>query len=118
MTKSGKTLWQNEKLLVLSNFFFCHYVFKKLSAAEASESVYKGLIISLTGLFKCLCSRQLLKKIEGNVKKDLHRMGLLFYSIDAHKITVNLLSMHVTLCFFTHLVLSNLRGFQSFICIL
>ena len=22
------------------NFFFCHYVFKKLSAAEASESVY------------------------------------------------------------------------------
>ena len=28
------------KLLVLSNFFFCHYVFKKPSAAEASESVY------------------------------------------------------------------------------
>ena len=25
---------------VLSNFFFCHYVFKKPSAAEASESVY------------------------------------------------------------------------------
>ena len=24
----------------MSNFFFCHYVFKKLSAAEASESVY------------------------------------------------------------------------------
>ena len=24
----------------LSNFFFCHFVFKKLSAAEASESVY------------------------------------------------------------------------------
>ena len=35
-----KTLWQNEKLLVLSNFFFCHSVFKKPSAAEASESVY------------------------------------------------------------------------------
>ena len=35
-----KTLWQKEKLLVLSNFFFCHYVFKKPSAAEASESVY------------------------------------------------------------------------------
>ena len=33
-------MWQKEKLLVLSNFFFCHYVFKKLSAAEASESVY------------------------------------------------------------------------------
>ena len=28
------------ELLVLSNFFFCHYVFKKLFAAEASESVY------------------------------------------------------------------------------
>ena len=26
------------ELLVLSNFFFCHYVFKKPSAAEASES--------------------------------------------------------------------------------
>ena len=31
---------QKEKLLVLSNFFFCHYVFKKPSAAEALESVY------------------------------------------------------------------------------
>ena len=27
-------------MLVLSNFFFCRNVFKKLSAAEASESVY------------------------------------------------------------------------------
>ena len=27
-------------MLVLSNFFFCHYVSKKPSAAEASESVY------------------------------------------------------------------------------
>ena len=35
-----KTLWQKEKLLVLSNFFFSRYVFKKLSAAEASERVY------------------------------------------------------------------------------
>ena len=26
--------------IVLSNFFFCHYVFKKLSAADASESIY------------------------------------------------------------------------------
>ena len=40
MTKKWKRLWQKEKLLVLSNFFFCHYVFKKPSAAEASESVY------------------------------------------------------------------------------
>ena len=35
-----KTLWQKEKLHVLCNFFFFHYVFKKPSAAEASESVY------------------------------------------------------------------------------
>ena len=35
-----KTLWQKEKLLVLSNFFLCHHVLKKLSAAEVSESVY------------------------------------------------------------------------------
>ena len=35
-----KTLCQKEKLLVLSNFFFCHYVFKKSSAAEVSKSVY------------------------------------------------------------------------------
>ena len=33
-------MWQKEKLHVLSNFFFCRYVFKKLSAAEASESIY------------------------------------------------------------------------------
>ena len=35
-----KTLLPKEKLLVLSNFFFCHYVFKKKSHAEVSESVY------------------------------------------------------------------------------
>ena len=35
-----KGVWQKEKLHVLCNFFFCHYVFKKTSAAEASESVY------------------------------------------------------------------------------
>ena len=27
-------------MLVLSNFFFCHYVFKRPSAAEALERVY------------------------------------------------------------------------------
>ena len=31
---------QKEKLHVLCNFFFCHYVFKKPSAAKVSESVY------------------------------------------------------------------------------
>ena len=38
--KKWKTLWQKEKLHVLCNFLFCHYVFKKPTAAEASESVY------------------------------------------------------------------------------
>ena len=33
-------MWQKEKLLILSNFFLGHFVFKKLSAAEPSESVY------------------------------------------------------------------------------
>ena len=33
-------MWQKKKLLVLSNFFFCYYVFKKPSAAEASEIIY------------------------------------------------------------------------------
>ena len=44
-----KTRWQKEKILVLSNFFFCRHIFKRLSAAEASESVYtwgKGLSFS------------------------------------------------------------------------
>ena len=40
LCKKWKTFWQKEKLLVLSNFFVCHYVFEKPSAAEASESVY------------------------------------------------------------------------------
>ena len=40
MTKSGKHCDKNKKLLDLSNFIFCHYVFKTPSAAEASESVY------------------------------------------------------------------------------
>ena len=41
MTKSGKHCGKTRNdLLVLSNFFFCHYVFKKPSATEASESVY------------------------------------------------------------------------------
>ena len=31
--------WKHNEL-VLSNFFFCHYVFKKLSAAKVSESIY------------------------------------------------------------------------------
>ena len=38
--KKLKTLWQKEKLLVLSIFSFCQDVFQKTSAAEASESIY------------------------------------------------------------------------------
>ena len=38
-------MWQKEKLHVLCNFFFCHYVFKKLSAAEASERVKINIYI-------------------------------------------------------------------------
>ena len=51
MTKSGETLWQKEKLLVLSNFFFCHYVFKMPSAAEASESVYMRERVKLVTVY-------------------------------------------------------------------
>ena len=40
MTKRGKHCGKRRNCSVLSNFFFCHYVFKKLSAAEASESIY------------------------------------------------------------------------------
>ena len=39
---------QKEKLHVLCNFFFCHYVFKKLSAAVASESVYMRERVNVT----------------------------------------------------------------------
>ena len=35
-----KTWWQKVNLLVLSNFFFRRHVFKMLSAAEASKSLY------------------------------------------------------------------------------
>ena len=35
-----KSCRKKEKLLVLSNFFFCRHVFKKPSASKASESVY------------------------------------------------------------------------------
>ena len=36
MTKSGKHCGKRKNYY----FFFCHYVFKKLSAAEASEIIY------------------------------------------------------------------------------
>ena len=40
MEKGEKIAHYKQCLHVLCNFFFCHYIFKKLSAAEASESVY------------------------------------------------------------------------------
>ena len=49
------------EILVLRNFFFCHY-FKKLSAAEASESVYMRERVN--SLFKhSSCSTLLLTPI-------------------------------------------------------
>ena len=60
--KKWKTLWQKEKLLVLSNFFFCHFVFKMSSAAEASESVYmreRVNILSFTKIIHILFSKSL-----------------------------------------------------------
>ena len=45
MTKSGKHGDKKKKLLIMSNFFICHHVFKKPSAAEASESVYMREIV-------------------------------------------------------------------------
>ena len=35
----------------LSNFFFCHYVFRKTSAAKASRSVYMRERVNLEYLF-------------------------------------------------------------------
>ena len=52
MTKSGKYCGKKEKLLVLNNFFFCHYVFKEPSAAEVSESGYLREMVK--GSFQCL----------------------------------------------------------------
>ena len=40
-----KTWWKKEKLLVLSNFFFCRHVLKMPSAAEASESICIVIVI-------------------------------------------------------------------------
>ena len=38
-----KTWWHKKKLLVLSNFFICRHVFKKLSAAGGvRKSLYEG----------------------------------------------------------------------------
>ena len=51
MTKSCKHCGKRKKLLVLSNFFFCNYVFKKPSAAETSESVYMRERVNHDGVY-------------------------------------------------------------------
>ena len=44
--------------IVLCNFFFCHYVFKKLSAVKASESIYMRERVKLIMLNVCLLETQ------------------------------------------------------------
>ena len=42
--KMEKTLWQKEKLHVLCNFFFCHYVFKKAVCCRGvGKRLYEGM---------------------------------------------------------------------------
>ena len=48
MTKSGKHCCKRRNGTFLCNFFFCNYVFKKPSAAEASESVYMRERVKIT----------------------------------------------------------------------
>ena len=43
MTKKWKTLWQKEKLHVLCNFFFCHYVSHLLRRRQKASIWRKGL---------------------------------------------------------------------------
>ena len=40
--------------VALSNFFFCHYVFKKLSAAEAPESAFMRERVN-ENIMTCVC---------------------------------------------------------------
>ena len=51
-----KTLWQKEKLLCISHFFFNHNVFKKLSTAEASETMCVGAELYIRGICQVLKS--------------------------------------------------------------
>ena len=66
-----KTLWQKEKLIVLSNFFFWHKFFKKPSAAEASESIYMRETVKT--IIKIL---QL--EVTGRILPRLHQMFYLY----------------------------------------
>ena len=66
-------LWQKVENIVAKGeiarfvqFLFCHYVFKKLSAAQATESVYMRERVNPyphTDTFWRLCSRQLFENI-------------------------------------------------------
>ena len=59
--KELKTLWQKKKKLVFNTFFFCQ-CFQKLSATEASESVF----IREKGLRECI------KRMLHNIMKFCH----------------------------------------------
>ena len=51
IVKVEKIVAKGEIARYLSNFFFCHYVFKKPSAAEVSEKVYMREIVKARVLF-------------------------------------------------------------------
>ena len=68
-----KTLRHKKKLHVLSNFFFCHNVFKNLSAAEVSGSVYRMERVNIG--FVCRKRVQLYKFLLENMK-DEHRFQI------------------------------------------
>ena len=75
MIKSGKHCGNKEKLLVLSTFFFCHYVFKKPSAVEASESVY--MIRERVKAYSCThCTSNFKKISSGDFKTDCHAISI------------------------------------------
>ena len=77
--KKWKTLLQKEKLHILCNFFFCHYVFKKPSAAEASESVYMRERVKhfCPDTFKVVCCRFALcgKGLITKISQYLEKIG-------------------------------------------
>ena len=68
-------------MLVLSNFFFCHYVFKKSAAAEASESVYMRERVNTSMLTLSDEQMHLKKTMFGNIvgEKEQSLMKNSFY---------------------------------------
>ena len=62
-----KTLWQKEKLHVLCNFFFCHYVFKKSVCCRGLASndcnFVNGQAIAIDGGMSAGGSERLYEKL-------------------------------------------------------